>query len=114
MTRLKSRIAAPVSCWFRWVTPSVEQAVGVARVQVNGPVEVLHRQARLVQIGVGAGPAVVGVGVLRELFDQPVEVLDGLFELLAFDTRKGPGGQGTGVARFHFQEGAEVLRRPWS
>ena len=52
------------------------------------------RPAGLVQIGVGAGPAVVGVGVVPELLDQPVEVPDGLFELLALDTRKRPWRSG--------------------
>ncbi len=76
----------------------VASVVGVARVQVDGPAEVLNRQAWLVQIDVGAGPALVGVGVLREQLDQPVEVLDGLFGLLALDARKGPGGQSAGVS----------------
>ena len=83
--------------------------LGVPRINRDGPAVVLNGQAGLVQIGVGAAPAVVGVAVVRGQLDKMVEIQNGLFELLALDARKGPGGPGAGVAGFEFQEGSEVF-----
>ena len=85
------------------------QGLGVLRINCDGPAVVLNGQAELVQIGVGAAPAVVSVAVVRGQLDKMVEVQNGLLELLALDARKGPGGPGAGVAGFDFQGGPEVF-----
>ena len=85
---------------------------GVAGGQADGGGVVLHRQAVLLQLGVGAGPVEVGARLAGVQGDDPTVVLRRPAVLPQLAVRQPSGAQGLGVAGVRLDPLRQMLDHP--